>query len=96
MLTGTSGKIELNLGILVLILLLVLFIKTYLESTNYEGFYTNTTTNIKSSNIKSSNMKGDRLLSKIIFETNFFSFTADLDIELNTDGSLIKNMCPSI
>lgn len=69
MLTGTSKKIELNLGILVLILLLVLFIKTYLESTNYEGFYTNTTTNIKSSNIKSSNMKGDRLLSKIIFET---------------------------
>ena len=82
MLTGTSGKIELNLGILVLILLIVLFIKTYLESTNYEGFNTSMDTNsinnkgktmkssnMKSSDMKNSNMKGDRLLSKIIFET---------------------------
>jgi len=82
MLTGTSGKIEINLGILVLILLVVLFIKTYLESTNYEGFNTSpsasaninikkniTSIDNKVKDMKSSDMTGDRLLSKIIFET---------------------------
>ena len=106
MLTGTSKKIELNLGILVLILLLVLFIKTYLESTNYEGFYTNTTTNIKSSNIKSSNMKGDRLLSKIIFETQRKINKAvedgikegfqDQDQQIKTDSISYINKLPTV